>query len=116
MKVEDVTRLCEKYDLLGLKMSFFKPEDFLAIIDNYFGKYSVNTNRAEVRRVLASECNSILEAHLKTLPRVYGYTFEDNLGQIRRLVAFDSEKQKRDTHTALLFDVKPINQNEGNGG
>lgn len=73
----------------------FKPEDFKDFLYNEDNK-----------KLLAEHCDALLEAHLKTLPRVY--VAEPKIKENVYFCEWMQQKSQYDTHTALLFDVKEI--------
>lgn len=80
---------------------FFKPEDFRFVrlpgVDDY-----------EDCLNCAIKANALLDAHLKTLPKVYG---EDRpREEITEPMEWDNEKFKGATHTAILWGVEEIKE------
>lgn len=88
---------------MSLLTSFkFKPEDFI--------EYETTPVTGSSRRTIdwmADKANALLQAHLATLPRVYGMINESYAN------AFDSIKNSQfNTHTALLWGITEIEKKE----
>lgn len=62
-------------------------------------------------KLLSEHCNALLEAHLKTLPRVYGRLVEGVSFKIHGVM--NTNRTIMDNHTALLWDVQPIGEKDG---
>ena len=70
----------------------FKAEDF--------GVTKENPISSELRYAI-DRANAILKAHLDTLPKVYG---------LDETSMWNPEKQKYQTHSALLFNVQKLEE------
>lgn len=92
-------------------MSFkFKPEDFETILTSMFLKGWDQKGRAEGIRKVA---NNVLQAHLATLPKLWGHRHSWNQGPewIFGTTA-PTEENDNPTHTALLWGITEIEKKE----
>lgn len=90
-------------------MSFkFKPEDFETLIGLNPDEMRLHDMAYNRNLCIAAKANALLEAHLKTLPRVYGNDLEGYNNEAKEWT--ESFVEGYDTHTAILFDCREINK------
>lgn len=79
-------------------MSFrYKPEDFAAMLVPPWK-----------HKEACGIANSLLEAHEKTLPRVYQRNSEPYVGKKFETGVWTEHKKAADTHTALLYGIEEL--------
>jgi hypothetical protein len=86
----------------------FRPEDFH--LESL--QYHMNNRRVVTIDEAAEISNKLIQAHLATLPKVYGNKCENmETYQNQPEYAWTLHKGKHETHTALLWGITEIKKN-----